>query len=38
MFMSAELPPNTGFDPLMGAFLADLANHEHEEHGLLSAA
>ena len=38
LLMSAELPPNGEFDPLMGAFLADLANHEHEEHGLLSAA
>jgi hypothetical protein len=38
LLLSVELPTNGAPDPRMGAFLADLANPEHEERGFLSAA
>ena len=38
LLLSVEVPTNGALDPLMGAFLADLANPEHEERGFLSAA
>jgi hypothetical protein len=38
LLLSVELPTNGAFDPLMGAFLADLANPEHQERAYLSAA
>jgi hypothetical protein len=38
LLLSVELPINGAPDPLMGAFLADLANPEHEERAFLSAA
>jgi hypothetical protein len=38
LLLSVELPTNCAPDSLMGAFLADLANPEHEERGFLSAA
>jgi hypothetical protein len=37
LLLSVELPTNGSLDPLMGAFLADLANSE-QERGFLSAA
>jgi hypothetical protein len=38
LLMSVELPTNGALDPLMGAFLADLAIPKHEQHGFLCAA
>jgi len=38
LLLSVELPINGAPDPLMGAFLADLANPEQEEREFLSAA
>jgi hypothetical protein len=38
LLLSVELPINGAPDPLMGAFLADLANPEHQERAFLSAA
>ena len=38
LLLSVELPINGAPDLLMGAFLADLANPEHEERVFLSAA
>jgi hypothetical protein len=38
LLLSVELPAKGAPDPLIGAFLADLANPEHEERGFLSAA
>jgi len=38
LLLSVEQPTNGALDPLMGAFLADLAIPEHEQHGFLSAA
>lgn len=38
LLLSVELPTNGALDPLMGAFLADLANPDREEPGFLSAA
>jgi hypothetical protein len=38
LLLSVELPTNGSPDPLMGAFLADLANPDHQEPAFLSAA
>jgi len=38
LLLSVELPTNGASDPLIGAFLADLANPEHQEGGFLYAA
>jgi hypothetical protein len=38
LHLSVELPTNSSLDPLMGAFLADLAIPKREQHGFLSAA
>ena len=38
LLLSVELPINGAPDLLMGAFLADLANPEHQERAFLSAA
>jgi len=38
LLLSVELPTNGALDPLIGAFLADLAIPKREQHGFLSAA
>jgi hypothetical protein len=38
LLLSVELPTHGALDPLMGAFLADLANPKCEQYGFLSAA